>query len=343
MIDLFFTGFSLFITLEVVGLILNKLKSKQLEYQESLDNFEVRLDNGISILFLISALFFGFCAYGASISDIDHGYYFWYAFAAVSVVSSILILMSFQKLKVDGNNIIYTQYLFPKRLHLTFSDITHYSIFGDTLKIYKNQKKLFSLDCDMTGYKNFLDRLKRENIKCSEDGVSTRTIKKNDIFFRNTSAIGIIVLMLVISVFMVIPTFAQSISENNLYEAITESIITILIMLGVGLFAASFVTIPYYININKIEKGLGITFDEEMKKLGVTWFDYKDEKWYIQGINFIVCRDYIESIENINFRSGGDNSADTYDFYLRTKDGKRIKLSSTNKDDFKSWFYKTKI
>ena len=55
MFEILLTGISTILVIDVVSLVLNKIKSNQAKYQTSTDEFEVRLDPIIGVIFLISA------------------------------------------------------------------------------------------------------------------------------------------------------------------------------------------------------------------------------------------------------------------------------------------------
>lgn len=337
MVELVFLGILSLIVLDIVNFFINKLKMRQLNYQNSLDNFEVRMDSSAPIITIIGTLFFGFCAYWASKASIENGYYAWFGFAMTAFLSAIFTLVFFKKLKITGNNIIYIQYLFPKRIRCTFSDISHYIDTGDRLILYKDKKKLFSIDKDMTGYSNLSKRLDKENIKCSDDGITLRTIRKSDIFFRNNGVIGLAFLFIFCALVLVVTAIAQDAATKPITALIIDSIILILVMLGSFLFSISFIVVPAYINIHRIEKRLGINFDEEMAKLGVVKFNYKNKKWYIEDMSFIVNSDYILEIEKVVDK----NEEGKYVYYLKNIDKKTIKLSTSNfNNDFENWFNK---
>ena len=341
MLEILLSGITTILVIDVVSLILNKLKTNKAKYQKSTDEFEVRLDPIIGVLFIISASFFGFCAIGASTASVENGYYTWIAFAIVAVISAILVFLFFTNIKVKGNNITYKRYLFPKIVHCTFSEITHYSIFADTITLYyANNKKAFSIDKDMIGSQNLIERLNKENIVCSEDGRSKRTIKKSDIIFRNGSVIGCAVLFGIIGIIVAIPVIAEKAAEDALLTGITDAIIFMFIMFGVLVFTMSFIVVPALFNIRKIEKGLGINFDNEMAKEGITSFHFKNERWYLDDVGVVINRDYIKSIENIVFHEGNSeyNQRHYYVYHLRTVDGKIMKVKTPDDYCIKKWY-----
>ena len=341
MFEILLTGISTILVIDVVSLVLNKLKTNQAKHQTSIDEFEVRLDPIIGVICLISAAFFGFCAIGASTAPVENGHYMWIAFALIAVISAILVFLFFTNVKVKGNNITYKRYLFPKIVHCTFSEITHYSIFADTITLYyANNKKVFSIDKDMIGSQNLIERLNKENIVCSEDGRTKRTIKKSDIIFRNGNVIACGIIFAIIGIIFAIPVIAEKAAEDALLTGIGDAIGFMIVMLGVFIFSMSFIVVPALINIRKIEKGLGINFDDEMAKEGITSFHFKNERWYLDDVGVVINRDYIKSIENIVFHEGNSeyNQRHYYVYHLRTIDGKIMKVKTPDDYCIKKWY-----
>ena len=341
MFEILFSGLITILVIDIVTIVINKLKANKAKYTKSIDEFEVRLDSIVGVVFLISTIFFGLCAVGASTASIENGYYTWIAFSIVAVLSAILVFMFFTNVKVKGNDIVYKKYLPPKTIKCKFSDIAYYSVFADTITLYaKDNKKLFSIDNDMIGSSNLIERLNKENIICSEDGNVKRTIKKSDIIFRNGNVIGLGVLFIVIGLLVAVVEIAEKAAQAAILTGIMDGLIFMIIMFFVFLFSISFIIVPALINIHKIEKGLGINFDEEMAKEGITSFGFKNEKWYLDTPQIIVNRDYIKTIENVKNK---ENSYYKYVVYhLRTVDGQIMKIKTSN-NNFYDWYEKRNI
>ena len=341
MIEIVLTGISSLLVIDIVSFVINKLKANKAKNKKSTDEFEVRLDSIGPIIFIISSLFFGFCAFGASQATIENGYYTWPGFALVALLSAIAVFKTFTNIKVKGNNITYKSYLLPKIVHTTFSDIKYYSVYGNKTTLYnKDNKKLFSLDKDLIGYENLINRLNQENIICSDDGTNIRTIKKTDIIFRNCYILGLGILFLAISIIMSTVVITENISKGSLITGILDSMSFTAIMMGILLIVAVFIIVPAYINIKKIEKGLGINFDEEMNKEGITTFFFSNDTWYLDDYSFIVNRKYIKQIKKVETREGNKeySQPDSKNFYFETIDGKTIKLNTTRDYKFRKWY-----
>ena len=343
MFEILLTGISTLLVIDIVGLVITKLKSNQSKYQASTEEFEIRLDPTEGIVFLIATTFFGFCAIGAYKASIENGHSMWLTFAIISFICAILTFMFFTNVKIKRNNIIYKKYLLPKIIHCTFSEISHYSTFADKITLYyKNKKKAFSIDKDMIGSSILIERLNKENIICSEDGINKRTIKKKDIIYRNGNLISGIIVLTIIGLIIGMSFILESYYRGKILEGVLVTIFFIVMMDVTIIVGMLFIIVPEINNIKKIEKGLGINFDKEMEKEGVTSFFFKNEIWYIDNFEVIINRNYIESIEKIVRHSGSIeyHLPDYFIYHLKTIDGKIMKIKSADDYSIKNWLEK---
>ena len=101
--------------------------------------------------------------------------------------------------------------------------------------------------------------------------------------------------------------------------------------------------IPAYLKLRRIEKTLGLDFNEEMARLGVTKFCYQDYKWYISSRTVIMHRDFVNGIgvvEELSWDDGDGAWSIDYRIPIIGCDGRQMNLYDKDKHDFKDWLTK---
>jgi len=333
---MFFTGITTLLTLYIVASVIGILSNQKRTYSKDLDNFIIKsppIGRIIIIIGTVILIVIALLAYinrtpdnGAEDAAI--------IFVMLASACAIASLALDKQITVDGNSIKLKQLLPPKFQSYTFSDITHYAYVGDSIQVFSGQKKLFSVDRDLLGYENFVKRLERDGFLNSDDGVSVKVINKRDVIRKNGTITAMFFFMMFIGLIMGVISARNPVpGETSLGNFI------ICLFVGIGLFlfvVVPFMIIPSFINLRKLEKGLNIDFDEEMKKEGIGSFNTMTKNWFLNsngGVFTAIRRDYVQSL--ISCDVSGNNA-----FYInkiRTTDGKTIKVRANSEHEFVDW------
>ena len=330
------------LVIHIIGLIVNLFvyiwESRQRKYTKDIYNFTIRLGKGPLGALYVGAIFCALIAVLASQASVENGYYTWIGMAFLSVMCVIGILAAKTTVKVDGDRIIVKKYMPPGRKTYSFSDITSYRGLGKGATVYSGSKKLFAYDTDMLGAWNMTKRLQQEGIphgapvkdkEIAEPVLKTETMKKEWAWKRNDSLKGISIIFLILT-----PVFGTIFIGQ--YGFIGGMLISLVLMLPCYLICLPFLIGPSVSAISKVERGLGINFDDEMARLGVTNFNYVDKDWYMtQVISYVsvVRRDYIARIERIGINS----SKRCKEIIVRATDGTQLKIYDHEPNKFLDW------
>ncbi len=166
-----------------------------------------------------------------------------------------------------------------------------------------------------------------------------RTIRKKDIFFRNTGIIIFFISIIIVLLIIWIPTFTKSIEPSELKEIIEG---TIYIIIGF-IIISSYYTIPPYLKIRTMEKALNIDFDEEMKKLKVKRFYFQNDDWFIVSRSFVINKKYIKYIKSSKEHYAEDVDTGMGGYYyvykIVTIKDKTVKYIDWDRGDkFTTWY-----
>lgn len=164
-----------------------------------------------------------------------------------------------------------------------------------------------------------------------------RTIRKKDIFFRNTGIIIFFITIVLLLLFIWIYTFTKPIEPSELKDI---KAVTIYIIVGFILIYAYY-TIPRYLKLRTMEKALNIDFDEEMKKLKVDRFYFQNDDWFIYNRAFIINRKYIKYIKSAKEHYGEGNVSGGYYYVYKivTIKDKTVRHIEWDRDDkFTTWY-----
>lgn len=317
----------------VAGCVVNKLREQQRQYTHDTQNFEIRMGANALIAFTVGAVLFGVFGMLASRASVSNGYYTWPAFVLASIVCIICGIVCTQKIAVNGDTIRVRKAF--KSATYQFSDITGYSAdIGGSVNVYHGNNNLFWFDSDMIGARNMLRRL--ENIPQIDNREVREVVQKKWIITKNGSLKGLLIVFAFLLVFMDMWLVPQGYHEGGIESALSNFGISLLLMVGLSIFVIPLVVGPSYLSVRRMEKTLGIDFDEEMRKLGVTSFNFINEDWYMtEVISFVsvVRRDYVKTI--ISHKRDSNKNCEVY--ILQGKDGSKLKLYTNNKEEFIAW------
>ena len=328
------TVIGLLIAGQIAAIVVGILRGRQNKYNDNTKVFAVKPDSLAVLILLGCSVLFMLPAVPASLSSAEYNKDVWIFFLGLGLPFFVLaIALSFSpKIYVNKDSIRVKSFL-SSRVY-KFSDITHYSASDDTTFVYRQNKKLFSFDIDSIGSKNMFKRLEQEGVQRME-GSEIKTICKADIGSLKESSTARVLFFIAWYVFFALSLYG--LIHNGVGEFITYNVIGLVfgVVLAGGLLF-------YYRSkcrgfITGLEKTLDISFDAEMKRLGIGSFRYRDRDWYGVSWNMwklMVRRDYISRLISIE----EDTRSRCETVTIETVDGKRFSFKEGLNSGFADWW-----
>ena len=305
----YFSGAS---TVHLVNLIKNKNEEKGNKKlaQSSADQFECAAD-GYSIAFVIFGLFFAILTAISVVClfrDVEDAVVAIFVFGVITLLSLFAAwATAHHRLIVEGNEATYVN-VWGITKKFSFSDVTKCLTTEQSISLYIENKKVVTLSKDVYGLKFLQERCKKDGIEWgnkSHAGITKFTLvwhaSRTLALILFWATVGIVVLMVVISI---------SSGKNPLDQIVLLLELTLYIA---GMFGCMFLGFMLYFalglkEVKAIEKGLGLSFREEMAKRGAIGREYQDEEWFVEtapGKIEVLNRRFIKAWLGIkNNRSG---------------------------------------